>query len=519
MSPFLKSKNNLIKLIAGILTAVIAYKFLIGNRKPSVPAQNFEKKPEVTLLTANQYTSDNQTRLLGTVRALNEANIITERAGKITGVSVKLGQTVKVGQVIITLENATEKAAVLQAEGVYEAAKAKAEQDKIGITDAEAAFKAAQNKAQTVYHNTFITIDNNLKNIIDKIFTDINENNLAIRIKAQGKALELIADRKKIANMMNDWSQQINQLPSNTNDADNILNLIKKAKDNTKIFIDFTEKLTLIINHSDNDNRLVEDKNITIYRSKFNAMRSNINNLLINLENTETALKIAKNNLKQSRLRGSQENSTAEAQVKQALGALRMAQANLQKTILKSPIAGTVNSLSAKVGDFAGAFTTLATIANNQTLEIITYISDKEQNYLKVGDEVLIENKYTGTVTQISPALNKQTGKIEVRIITTTDKLKNGDTVHLQKKPTVNSDHLLKKTNQVIKIPLSAVRLTADNSFVFVIDKNKKLQKKKVELGKIYGNSVEITSGLKADEKFISDVRGLIVGTEVVVGP
>ncbi len=519
MFSLLKSTNNLIKLIIGVILIVIIYN-LIASKEASTPSNtknNIEltdKKPQVTLITAKQYTDNNKTSLLGTVRALSEANIITERSGKITSVPTRLGQTVVEGQIIATLENARERAAVLQAEGVYEAAKAGASQGEVGLAGAQSALQTAQNKALTIYRNTFIALDNQLKNTIDKIFTDSSKNILSIRLKSQGKALELTADRQQITILMNKWSQQLNKL--NIDKPENILNLIKEAKNDTKTFIDFVEKLAVVVNHSDNDKRLVDDKSISLYRSEFNAVRSSINNLLLNLENTEATLDSAQNNLEQSYLKGNETDSVTEAQVKQALGALRLAQASLQKTILRSPITGTVNSLSAKVGDFASAFTTLATVANNQTLEVITYLNSHEQSLLTVGDEVIIENKFDGVVTQISPALDKKTGKIEVRIITTTDELKNGETVRLQKKSvSVLKTDKSKNTKQVIKVPLPAVRLTAKDGFVLIVDENKKLQKKKVELGKIYGDSVEITSGLEADTEFVSDARGLIIGTEV----
>jgi RND family efflux transporter MFP subunit len=201
----------------------------------------------------------------------------------------------------------------------------------------------------------------------------------------------------------------------------------------------------------------------------------------------------------------------ADAQIKQALGSLRAAQANYAKTVLRTPISGTVNSLNIKQGDFINSFVKVAEVANNNALEIVTFISDKQRDILSVGDIVFIENEYEGRISQIAPAIDSATRKTEVRITTENTNIKNGETVTITKEIAASSTQSI-----VVNIPLTAVKFEIKDGFVFdVVDG--KLVQKPVKLGTIRGNSVEIVEGLSATDTFVVDARGLLAGSEVTI--
>jgi RND family efflux transporter MFP subunit len=202
--------------------------------------------------------------------------------------------------------------------------------------------------------------------------------------------------------------------------------------------------------------------------------------------------------------------SAADAQVKQALGVLRNAQANLARTILTTPISGTVNTLALKVGDYVTNGSRVAIVANNQALEIITYISDSDRSAIAVGDVVIIDGTATATVRQISPALDPDTRKVEVRLVTESSEIKNGDTV------TITAAKGATNAPTVVRIPITAIKFEVENGHVFVVE-DERLMKVPVVLGKISGNSVEIIEGLTADQAFVVDARGLQAGDKVTV--
>jgi HlyD family secretion protein len=224
----------------------------------------------------------------------------------------------------------------------------------------------------------------------------------------------------------------------------------------------------------------------------------------------ETALQSAEEGLERAQLAAAgSTNSAADAQVKQALGSLRSAQATLAKTIIRTPISGTVNSLNIRTGDFINSFTQVAEVANNNALEVVTFAGEKDRDVITVGDTVMIEDRIIGTITEVAPAVDSATGKTEIRIASESKDLQNGDTVQITKQVEGSV------TTDVI-IPLSAVKFALSDGSVFVVENNL-LVPRLVKLGVVRGGSVEIISGLSVDEQFVADARGLVESTEVEV--
>ena len=69
---------------------------------------------------------------------------------------------------------------------------------------------------------------------------------------------------------------------------------------------------------------------------------------------------------------------------------------------------------------------------------------------------------------------------------------------------------------ETVLVPLNSVKFEIENGFVFTLDGNVLVQKP-VILGVARGSSVEIIEGLDSDEKFVTDARGLLVGSEVEI--
>src|SRR5690606_35525674 len=103
-----------------------------------------------------------------------------------------------------------------------------------------------------------------------------------------------------------------------------------------------------------------------------------------------------------------------------------------EKTIVRSPIAGSVNALYLKEGTYVAPGTPAAVVANNGSLEITTSVGETEGARIKIGDRVRIENTADGVVTAIAPAIDPMTGKISVKIGVEDDStLDNGSTVRV----------------------------------------------------------------------------------------
>jgi len=513
---YIKAGQHPIK-SAIIITLIAAGALYVTNRTVTdeAPVEAEKNLPQVTLSTAETFAGGDSVSLLGNVRAFTEAAVTTERAGRVTRVNVTLGQVVRAGQVLATLENAAESASVVQAEGSYEAAvaaKAQAQaadaRDTVGVNESQNTLTSAQNTAVNAYKSAYTTVNGIVLNNIDTFFTLPNGQIPGLRLDGVGDTGYLNDERVNYQRLLPEWQNKANALTVNSN----IPSALAEAEANIDRTITFVDTFIRLFNRQSGNGGRYSDAELQTFSSNFTSLRSS----LIATKGSVESAQVALDNARDAGTRADISTSVsgvpaADAQIKQALGSLRAAQANYAKTVLRTPISGTVNAIDLKAGDFVGSFAEIAKVANNNALEIVTYVSDKERDFLSVGDTVSIEGEYEGRVSQIAPAIDSKTRKTEVRITTENTNIKNGQTVTVAKEVSASST----KSTAVI-IPLTAVKFEIQDGFVFTVVDGKLVQNP-VKLGTVRGNSVEITEGLTATQTFVVDARGLLPDTEVTI--
>ncbi len=115
-------KQALITLIA-LLVVLSLVQALFGKDVKENELVTLDRKVRIASVSSLS-NSEGDFPLVGTVTSVSEATIRSEAGGKLVRVYKKLGDQVFAGGVIAEFENAGERAAVLQAEGAYDQAKA-----------------------------------------------------------------------------------------------------------------------------------------------------------------------------------------------------------------------------------------------------------------------------------------------------------------------------------------------------------------------------------------------------------
>lgn len=491
-----------------IILLVVLIVFITGRGENNTNTQEIINLRVVDTEIVSNLNNQLSFRVIGNVRAIKEARIQTETSGRITNVPVSLGEELVAGTVIARIENATEYAKLLQAQGSYESSLAQAQQSDLQSLNTETNLLSTQNSAVNTYRSTFTSADDIVKNLIDELFSDTDKSTFGLRIDGDGDAPAIVEKRIVILYILEDWSNSINTVDKKT-----ISNNLQVAKENLLTIQDLTEDLsTLLSQEVNNINSSFTSTDITSYKSRFLVARTTLNTALQNIENTLFSLDVAETSYEKSKFISTQSDlSTANAQVKQALGNLRLAQADYAKTLIKTPISGTLNTLNVNIGDYINSFIEVAIVANNNAFEITTYLNQKEREFIVIGDSVVINNSYTGTITNIAPALNSQTKKIEVIIQSESENIVNGDSVSITFDASEN-----KSSNLEIFIPITAVKFSAEDGFVMQV-KNSIVSKSPVVLGRVQGSEIEILEGLTQDMEIIIDTRGVNEGEEVEV--
>ncbi|OKH14479.1 efflux transporter periplasmic adaptor subunit [Fischerella major NIES-592] len=204
----------------------------------------------------------------------------------------------------------------------------------------------------------------------------------------------------------------------------------------------------------------------------------------------------------------------AEKSLQQALANTIQQKVQLQYYRVTAPFAGTVGNIPVKVGDFVNTSTQLATITQNQPLEINISVPIERASQLRNGTLVELldaQGQTIGTsrVFFISPKANNENRMIQIKALY--DNEKN----LLRADEYVRARVIFSQRSGVV-IPTTAVARIAGQNFVFVEQTQKSpegktqlvAKQKRVELGNIKGNNYQVLEGLQPGERII--VSGLL---------
>lgn len=497
-----------------IVVAVIAISSLGGEES----AAQATKSPRTVELAqvSDLANSDTSLSLLGTVTSTSEATIRSESSGKLTRVYKKLGDGVTAGQIIAEFENSGERAAVLQAEGSYDAAKAAREIARINSGTTNTSLAETKNTVLNTIASAYINMDDAIRVRTDSAYTDPRTADAKWNVLVPDSmlTLSLEAKRKTIETQLVNRDKR-NRTLSTASDLISELNTIQTEAQTIKTYLD---DMATAYSKAVPDTTYSQAQ-IDAGRAGVSAARSSIAATLSSITGSRTSLNAA---IAAQEVAGrttgdtSSEIATADASVKQALGAYNAALSRLEKTIIRSPISGTLNSISIETGDFISSFTEVAVVSNNGALEVLAYVTEDDAKRISVGSEVLIDGTAKGVITRVASAIDPRTKKIEVRVGITDRNaaLVNGQSVRIaitKEKKTTGT------LTGPLKIPLSALKLTPSGAYVFIVNASSSLETVPVKEGAILGEEIQILSGLTGAETIVTDARGLKAGMTVTV--
>jgi multidrug efflux pump subunit AcrA (membrane-fusion protein) len=455
--------------------------------------------------------------LVGVVTSVSEATLRSESSGRLTRVYKKLGDYVSAGAVIAEFDNSGERASLLQAEGAYE--QAKAARGIATLTSKQAGYSLTDSKTSALNALTgaYSQMDDAIRGKTDiaysspkfitiKFLLSVPDANLIGTLEAKRKALEDMLVAREIKN-------------SKLTTSDDLaleITLAQNEAQMVKVYLDdlFTAYSKALPDAAFSQSALDAGKaNVQAGRQSISGVLSSLSSARSGLTSSVTANQVAGG--EGSAVSGTL--ATADAQVKQSLGLYNAALSRLEKTIIRSPISGTLNSLTISTGDYVGAFTQVAVVSNNGALEVLSLVTDDDAKRISIGSPVLIDGKAHGVVTRIASAIDPTTKKIEVRIGITDNgtSLVNGQSVRVSISKNIKT--VAVKSGPTV-IPLSSLKLTPRGANVFTVNASSTLVALPVKEGAILGEQIQILEGLTGSEVIVVDARGLKEGMTVTVG-
>ena len=476
------SRRN--KSIAGVLLAVAIVVFLHLGGEPDAPVAESATHVELASV-ASLSSAGGPLPVVGRVTSVSQASLTALSGGQITSLPRKLGDRVAAGQVIASFENSSQQAAVLQAQGSYDAAFA----GKVAVSPAD-----VRTSAINEYRAAFNTLDTTLEAEVDLFFggrtpygplllLDESRDNRFGRISLQREAID---------EEMDVYRAKLSQAESG----------------DPAVLLDYAIQLT------QKTTDMLNDLAVAANRPEANATAAQ-SAALASARASITALAASLASEKEAYRAGTvTTTSSTDASVTIALGGLRAAQAALEKTYVRAPISGTIVSLPVNRGDFVAPGAMVAIISNPGALQVESYVTSADAKTLSIGGKATIEGTIAGTIVFIAPALDPLSGKIQVKVSPTDGQgsLTDGSTVSV----TLDRAASRAAVKNTVSIPIAAAKMTPQGAVAFTVASST-LVAHPITLGNIQGGQVEVVQGLSFDMDIVVDARGLSDGEVVVV--
>jgi multidrug resistance efflux pump len=216
----------------------------------------------------------------------------------------------------------------------------------------------------------------------------------------------------------------------------------------------------------------------------------------------------------------SEDVDAAQAGVLQARGILAGAQAMLENTLIRTPIAGTVTSLSIAGGDFVSMQQNIAVVANPGAQEIVAFVSEDVRATIAPGMQVLVDGQYEGVITSADPGLDPVTKRARITIgVPKGANLTNGSFVEVA----VRTDEPVETQKKPVQkqqgwyIPISAIKVLPSGLVLFTLTDEQTLKAVPIHEGTIVADRMLIQDALEPDLRIVQDVRGRIEGEQVTI--
>lgn len=498
------------KLISlGVVAVVIAGGVGISFFFKAKPEGAADERRQVHLLSSSDLAAPEPVSLIGEVRSVSEANVAADMPGTVAHVYRSLGDTVAAGTVIAELKNDSQRAGVAQAEAALDKAKTGVTVTGIGLGSAQDSLAAAETSARNTILSTYATLDDAVHKKADEVFSNadssqphfiVSTSNSQLALNAESKrlAIQTIFTREEKALTPTDATSALEELQSLSKDVSEVRDLLSTTVSalNKGIASGSVSETAIAGYRAD----------VSLALSNVNGTASAVNSAIENLKAKTAGVQISNENL----AGGGSEN----ADIRSAEANLQAARANLEKTIIRAPISGTINRLDLEVGSFANASVPVVYITNAHGLEVVVFVSERDIGDIVVGAEAMIGKSIKGKVSKLASALDPVTKKAEIRISIPQDAaLVSGSSVSVAIARIAKTS----TTGALLTIPLSALKITPEGAVVFTVA-NGVLVPHPVVTGQLAGSRIVVASGITPDMEIVEDARGLKDGEGVIVG-
>jgi len=206
------------------------------------------------------------------------------------------------------------------------------------------------------------------------------------------------------------------------------------------------------------------------------------------------------------------QKNVAESKLAGAKGMLVEVEEALKYANIRAPYKGRVTKQFVKVGDLASPGMPLLSIEKNGKYEVVARVPESEISKIKVNDYVEVEltaqnkRRIQARVSEINPSTLDSGNQFEVKL--QLDAIKDSK-LKLYTGMFAKAFIQMGETNHII-IPKSVLVERGQLTGIYTLSQSGTALLRWIRVGKSYGNSIEVLSGLSSGEKYIVSYEGKI---------
>lgn len=478
------------------------------------------KEEKLVLSEAKRTNVEQVVTITGNVKPNQFVDLAFEKTGRIRSAAVAVGQTVGIGQTLLVLENADIQADLLEANAQLKAQQAKLDELKKGslpediqveevrLENAKRSLENEKRKAADTIHSLYTKAEDTVRNTIDRFFSNPRSSNPIFNHGSDSTIKTSIEfDRLKAEAILKSWGQSmVDVTPSN------VTNHFTEATVNLNQIKSLLDKVSLVIN-SLTPTTSLSQTTIDAYRADVSAARTAISTELANLTAAQDTITSAENQIKLSESQLALKKTPTrpeqiraqEASVEQAIAHRDSVQSQLAKTVLRSPIAGTVSAVDVKVGEIVAPNIKVVSVISSAKYKIEAFVPEADVANLKIGDTAVIsldavqDVGYSAKIGSIDPAETLREGVPTYKVTLFFDKADD----HIRSGLTANVEIITASKSDVIAIPARAIVEKSDKKIVRTKankDADELIEREVVTGLRGSNGDIEIVSGLQAGE-------------------
>lgn len=411
-----KSRPMLLASTLGVLAAIVLIILVLPNNETG-PETALTNHREVELLNVSEY----QKGALGLTAptASGDSFVVrSEGSGKI--VSVARPGPVTQGAVIASFDNSSERAALLQAEGVLDAARAAGAAGDIGANDAGAVLESAKQGAINASASAYTAFRNALLNTVDELFSNPRASVPGVRLSG-GSATSLNNDRVALETELKEWERELETLSASQSEG-TLNSHLGETIGRVDALLSMTNTFITMLSRQDASGGFTSEE-LTRLQAEFAGAASSLNATRASVDGARTTLTRAEEGVRSAAIGSTGGTvSVANAQIKQAQGSYMAALANYNKTIVRAPFSGVITAMNVQVGEILsyGADVAIITPDEGEETESSYVLPLSAVKYTPEGALVFTVNSENKLETKVV-----ETGLVTASAITVTGL--NGD--------------------------------------------------------------------------------------------